>query len=97
MTKPLLSHDGCANASRFSLNIVQDKMFAEPALVRRRLGQGAFRLLVTDGHERQCAVTPDHMLPVLELRGREIKLPKGRFARPSREMLEWHGEVVFLK
>jgi putative restriction endonuclease len=29
------------------------RMFGDPALVRCRLGQGAFRLLVTDGYERQ--------------------------------------------
>jgi hypothetical protein len=27
------------------------RMFADPALVTRRLGQGAFRLLVTDGYD----------------------------------------------
>jgi len=42
------------------------KMFSDPALARRRLGQGAFRVLVTDTYERQCAVTREHTLPVLE-------------------------------
>lgn len=32
----------------------------------RRLGQGAFRALVTDAYRRQCAVTGEHTLPVLE-------------------------------
>lgn len=41
-------------------------MFSDPVLARRRLGQGAFRLLVTDNYDRQCAVTREHTLPVLE-------------------------------
>ena len=31
-----------------------------------RLGQGAFRALVTDVYERRCAVTRERTLPVLE-------------------------------
>jgi putative restriction endonuclease len=42
------------------------RMFSDPVLARRRLGQGAFRVLVTDVYERRCAVTGDHTLPVLE-------------------------------
>lgn len=42
------------------------RMFSDPVLARRRLGQGAFRVLVTDTYERQCAVTREHTLPVLE-------------------------------
>lgn len=40
--------------------------FGEPVLVRPRLGQGSFRLLVTDAYERRCAVTGERVLPVLE-------------------------------
>jgi putative restriction endonuclease len=36
------------------------------AMVRRRLGQGAFRVLVTDTYQRRCAVTGERVLPVLE-------------------------------
>ncbi|MDA8344789.1 MAG: HNH endonuclease [Thermaerobacter sp.] len=32
----------------------------------RRVGQGAFRVAVTDAYGRQCAVTKEHTLPVLE-------------------------------
>jgi putative restriction endonuclease len=35
-------------------------------LARGRLGQGAFRVLVTDAYERRCAVTGEKTLPVLE-------------------------------
>jgi len=38
----------------------------EPVLVRPRLGQGAFRIVVTDVYERRCAITGEKVLPVLE-------------------------------
>lgn len=41
------------------------EMFTE-AWVRRRLGQGSFRALVTDAYERRCAVTGEKILPVLQ-------------------------------
>jgi putative restriction endonuclease len=40
--------------------------FGEPTLVRPRLGQGAFRVLVTDNYHRRCAVTGERTLPALE-------------------------------
>lgn len=41
-------------------------MFGDPVLVKRRLGQGGFRVLVTDNFDRRCAVTGEKTLPVLE-------------------------------
>jgi len=40
--------------------------FGEPHLIRPRLGQGAFRVLVTDIYHRRCAVTQERTLPALE-------------------------------
>ncbi len=40
--------------------------FGASVPVRPRLGQGAFRVAVTDAYERACAVTNEHSLPVLE-------------------------------
>lgn len=40
--------------------------FGEPHLIRPRLGQGAFRVLVTDLYQRRCAVTQERTLPALE-------------------------------
>jgi putative restriction endonuclease len=37
-----------------------------PTLIRPRLGQGAFRILVTDAYQRRCAVTGERTLPALE-------------------------------
>ncbi len=40
--------------------------FGAPHLIRPRLGQGAFRVLVTDIYQRRCAVTQERTLPALE-------------------------------
>lgn len=40
--------------------------YGEPALIRPRLGQGAFRILVTDSYRRRCAVTGEQTLPALD-------------------------------
>jgi putative restriction endonuclease len=40
--------------------------YGEPHLIRPRLGQGAFRILVTDVYQRRCAVTQERTLPALE-------------------------------
>ena len=40
--------------------------FGSEFLTRARLGQGAFRVLVTDAYERRCAITGEKTLPVLE-------------------------------
>ena len=45
---------------------VAEHRYGKPILVQPRLGQGAFRLLVTDAYERRCAVTGERTLPVLD-------------------------------
>jgi putative restriction endonuclease len=40
--------------------------YGTPILIRPRLGQGTFRIAVTDAYGRGCAVTDEHSLPVLE-------------------------------
>jgi len=40
--------------------------FGAEYLTRGRLGQGAFRVLVTEAYDRRCAVTGEKTLPVLE-------------------------------
>jgi putative restriction endonuclease len=40
--------------------------WGEPQLVRPRLGQGAFRMLVTDIYDRRCAVSRERTLPALD-------------------------------
>jgi putative restriction endonuclease len=40
--------------------------YGEPVLILPRLGQGSFRVLVTDAYERRCAVTNEKTLPALD-------------------------------
>ena len=40
--------------------------YGEPYLVKPRLGQGGFRLIVTDIYERRCAITRERTLPALD-------------------------------
>lgn len=44
----------------------EQRRYGHPVLVRPRLGQGAFRVLVTDAYARRCAVTRERTLPALE-------------------------------
>ena len=43
-----------------------DGRFGQPALIAPRLGQGAFRLAVTDAYERRCVVSGERTLPILD-------------------------------
>ena len=40
--------------------------YGAPVLTPHRLGQGTFRIVVTDAYERRCAVTGERALPALE-------------------------------
>ncbi len=59
------------NAANRGLIPVERPTYAGPrfgaeSLVRPRLGQGAFKVLVSQAYEGACAVTREHSLPVLE-------------------------------
>ena len=63
-------------------------IYGDPVLVRHRLGQGAFRVLITDLYQRRCAITGEKILPVLEAahiwpisRGGEHRLDNGLLLR----------------
>lgn len=49
-----------------AVTIAEAPRFGTPVLIRPRLGQGAFRVSVTDAYNHACAVTGEHSLPVLE-------------------------------
>jgi len=51
---------------RFGGAAERQARYGEPQLVRPRLGQGAFRVMVTDIYRRRCAVTQERTLPALE-------------------------------
>ena len=40
--------------------------YGDPVLMRPRLGQGAFRVLVTDSYGRRCAISRERTLPALD-------------------------------
>ncbi|MGQ0562143.1 MAG: HNH endonuclease [Gemmatimonadota bacterium] len=40
--------------------------YGDPALVPRRIGQGTFRIAVTEAYQRQCAITRERALPALD-------------------------------
>jgi putative restriction endonuclease len=44
----------------------EQRRYGKETTIRPRLGQGAFRVLVTDAYKRACAITGEHSLPVLE-------------------------------
>lgn len=43
-----------------------ESMYGKSILTKVRLGQGAFRVLVTDAYTRRCSITGERTLPVLE-------------------------------
>lgn len=49
-----------------SLSETPQERYGDPVLVRPRLGQGAFRVVVTDMYRRSCAVTGERTLPALD-------------------------------
>lgn len=55
-----------AKARRSAAREIEGPMWGDPAMVRRRLGQGSFRTLVTEAYQRRCAVTGERALPVLQ-------------------------------
>ena len=66
----------------------EQQRFGEPTLIRPGLGQGAFRLVVTDAYQRRCAVTGERTLPALDAahirpysEGGEHAVPNGLLLR----------------
>jgi len=47
---------------------IQDEQarYGKETTIRPRLGQGAFKVAVTDAYRRSCAITEEHSLPALE-------------------------------
>jgi putative restriction endonuclease len=46
--------------------VAESARYGSPILVRPRLGQGTFRIAVTDAYAGACAVTTEHSLPALD-------------------------------
>ena len=52
--------------SQFILEEPSSPAYGNDILTKVRLGQGAFRVLVTDAYSRRCSITGEKTLPVLE-------------------------------
>ena len=52
--------------SQLILEDTESPMYGKSVLTKVRLGQGAFRVLVTDAYNRKCAISGEKTLPVLE-------------------------------
>ena len=75
--------------------------YGEAVLLRPRLGQGSFRILVTDAYQRRCAVTGERVLPVLEAahirpyaRGGEHRVDNGLLLRSDLHTLFDRGYLT---
>ena len=61
-----LVHDFIGKTDGASPQAEEVARYGPEFLARARLGQGAFRVLVTDAYTRRCAVTGERTLPALE-------------------------------
>ena len=78
-----------------------EERYGKETLIRPRLGQGAFRVLVTDAYCRACAITEEHSLPVLEAahikpygESGEHELNNGLLLRSDFHRLLDHGYIT---
>jgi putative restriction endonuclease len=55
----------CLSRTPAYADVLGDR-FGAPTMVKPRLGQGAFRVLVTDLYDRRCAISLERTLPALE-------------------------------
>lgn len=46
--------------------VAESERYGRPHLIRPRLGQGTFRIAVTDAYQRRCAVSGERTLPALD-------------------------------
>lgn len=64
-TAKYLAYSSSANSNNFT--VAEDiPQYGATVLRKVRIGQGAFRLSVTDAYEKRCAITGEKTLPVLE-------------------------------
>jgi len=56
----------CATTNAAGFASTEQTRFGTPTLIAPRLGQGAFRVAVTEAYGRQCAITSGKVLPALD-------------------------------
>ncbi len=63
---PLTSPDSPSTPGPATVATIDPPRYGTPTLVTPRLGQGSFRVLVTDAYRYRCAMTSERTLPVLQ-------------------------------
>ncbi len=53
-------------AAKIAPSAIAESRYGIPSLVAPRLGQGGFRIAVTEAYERRCAMTAERTLPALD-------------------------------
>lgn len=66
LEKYLLADSTTEAKSQFMLEEPEFPSYGRSVLTKVRVGQGAFRVLVTDAYSRRCSITGEKTLPVLE-------------------------------
>jgi putative restriction endonuclease len=66
LDKYLLLNAGEPDSNQLILDNTLEPVYGKSVLTRVRVGQGAFRVLVTDAYARRCSITGEKTLPVLE-------------------------------
>lgn len=62
----LSDRQGVNNKSPLMVEEPADSLYGNSILRKVRLGQGAFRVLITDAYSRKCSISGEKTLPVLE-------------------------------
>lgn len=61
------AHQNVYGLDREAQHVEEERArYGKETTITPRLGQGAFRVLVTDAYRRACAITEEHSLPALE-------------------------------
>jgi len=66
LNKYLVTNPQHLGKSQLILENAGDKKYGAEVLNKVRLGQGAFRMMITDAYSRKCSITGEKTLPVLE-------------------------------
>ena len=66
LDKYLRLQDSEGGRNQLTIEEPLSTVYGNSVLTRVRLGQGAFRVLVTDAYSRKCSITGEKTLPVLE-------------------------------
>lgn len=66
LNKYLIVSDADKGKSQLLLDYHMSPRYRERVLSKVRLGQGAFRILITDAYSRKCSISGERTLPVLE-------------------------------